>query len=124
MKKYTKLVFALLACLLIFSIAACGKKADDSATSVSSDPILASDLIGSWKGTGEELSTVTFREDGTYRDDAGDIYISGTYEFDALSRTVTVHENEYGMTFTYYVTLSGNNLTMQISGGKVRTFSK
>ena len=41
-----------------------------------------------------------------------------------FTSTVTVHEKEYGMTFTYYVTLSGNNLTMQISGGKVRTFSK
>ena len=124
MRKPIKLILVALLLVLAFGITACGKKVEDSASSSSTEPISADDLIGSWKGTGNEISTVTFKQDGSYRDDAGDVYISGTYEVDVFARTITIHENEYGMTFTYDFNLSGDNLTMQLSGGLERTFTK
>lgn len=124
MKKYFKLVLTAVLLVLVFGIAACGKKAEESASSSSNEPIFADDLIGSWKGTGNEISTVTFKQDGSYKDDAGDVYVIGTYEVDVFARTITIHEKEYGMTFTYDFNLSGDNLTMQLSGGLERNFTK
>ena len=104
---------------------ACGPK-EEEAEEVTENvtPINADDLVGTWKGVNGEISTLTLGKNGTYLDDAGDLSISGTYTVDTVSNTMTVNESEYGMVFTYSCTLDGNVLTLQLDGGKARTFCK
>lgn len=121
--KRNVVIVALLA-LTLSCAGACGKK-DAADTKVSqSAPVNSADLVGTWKGTGDEISTLTLGSDGSYKDDAGDLYMVGTYKVDSAAGTLTVNESEYGMVFTYSVELSGNDLTLQLDGGLPRTFTK
>ena len=124
MNKFVKVLFASLLLPVALSVLACGKTEVPEEESTGTVQIIkAEDLVGTWKGTGDEISTVTFGANGSYLDDAGDgLYIKGTYRLDIIDDTITVYESEYGMTFTYDVTLSGDELTLQLSGGKPRTF--
>ena len=126
MKKTAKIITTTLLLLFVASALACGKKtASEPAAAVATTPAKAEDLYGTWKGTGHEISTVSFAKTGAYRDDAGDgLYVSGTYTVDEASQTITVNEEEYGMTFVYDFTVDGNKLTLQMNGGNLRTFVK
>ena len=108
---------------IVLSISACGESADTAAQNTGS-LFSASDLVGKWKGTGEEISTLTFGRDGSYKDDAGFAVVEGTYTVDEDAGTITVNEKEYGLVFVYSVELSGNNLTIQTDFGLPRTFTK
>ena len=126
MKKTARVISVAMILLIALSLAACGKSAknEEADAVVATDPIKVEDLYGTWKGVSGEISTVSFSKDGSYRDDAGDIYIAGTYTFNEADQTVTVYESEYGMVFTYSAVLSGNQLTLQIDGGLPRNFVK
>ena len=77
-------IVALLA-LTLSCAGACGKK-DAADTKVSqSAPVNSADLVGTWKGTGDEISTLTLGSDGSYKDDAGDLYMVGTYKVDSTA---------------------------------------
>ncbi len=39
--------------------------------------------MGKWKGTEGEVSTLTLGATGSYKDDAGDLYMIGTYTVDS-----------------------------------------
>ena len=108
---------------IVLSISACGES-DDAAAQSTGSSFSASDLVGKWKGTGEEISTLTFGRDGSYKDDAGFAVVEGTYTVDEDAGTITVNEKEYGLVFVYSAELSGNNLTIQTDFGLPRTFTK
>ena len=123
MKKSVKIFFAALLLPLVLGVLACGKtEVPEEETHEAFTPLNAEDLYGTWKGTGNEISTVSFGQNGYYLDDAGDISMEGTYFVDTIEHEVIVTEKEYGMTFTYHVDLSGDNLTLQVDGGLPRTF--
>lgn len=126
MKKLIKVFLPVLLLAVGMTTAfACGTKAEEEEASVeNTTSINADDLLGTWKGVEGEISTLTFANNGTFSDDAGDIYMSGTYSVDTVSNTITVNESEYGMTFVYNCTLEGNVLTIQVDGGKPRKFCK
>ena len=124
MKKTARVFSVALILLLVLGLAACNKKAA-AEEEANTNPVTLNDLYGSWKGINGEISTVSFSKDGDYMDNAGDgLYVSGTYSFNEADQTVTVYEKEYGMVFVYSVTLSGNQLTLQMDGGLPRTFAK
>ena len=60
----------MLVLLIVLSISACGGSAD-VAEETGGSPFKAADLVGKWKGTGDEISTITFGKNGSYKDDAG-----------------------------------------------------
>ncbi len=62
--------------------------------------------------------------DGSYKDIVDDISVIGTFTVDSIAGTLTVKESEYGMVFKYSYVLSGDNLTLQLSGGLPRTFTR
>ncbi|MBQ7990953.1 MAG: hypothetical protein IJ080_01885 [Oscillospiraceae bacterium] len=121
MKK--RCILMLLLCLTMTApLAGCDSSRGNTLSSVSDAD--KSGLIGTWKGTGNEISTITFNSDGTYRDDAGSAVIAGPYEVDTQAMTVTVTDEEYGLVFRYSYTVSGDDLTLQMEGGLPRTFRK
>ena len=124
MKKMKRGLIITLLMLMTLSYIACGKKEEDNEQTSQKTQINADELIGKWKGTGGEVSTLTLGKNGSYKDDAGDVSIIGTYSFDQASGTMTVKESEYGMVFSYSVELSENKLTLQMNGGNPRTFTK
>ena len=89
MKKTIKFPIAVLILVIVFCMCACGKGEDASAEGAGAS---ASELVGTWKGTGNEISTLTLGTDGSYKDIAGkDMYIIGTYTVDPASGTLTVN---------------------------------
>ncbi len=122
MKNHFKILSVCILLVMIICITGCSKE-DDTKTSETTHASRA-DLIGKWKGTGKELSTITLGKDGSYKDDVDDISVIGTQTVDATAGTLTVNESEYGMVFTYSYELSGDNLTLQLNGGIPRTFTK
>ena len=108
---------------MIICITGCSKE-DDNQTSETTTHASRDELIGKWKGTGNELSTITLGSDGSYKDAVDGISVIGTYTVDSNAGTLTVNESEYGMVFTYSYELSGDNLTLQLNGGLPRTFTK
>ena len=125
MKKAVKLVLVTVMLLFVLSALACGKSSEPASESVQTEAATAEDLLGTWKGIGGEISTVSFAKNGAYRDDAGgDLYVAGTYKVDEASQTITVNEEEYGMVFVYDFSISNNTLTLQMNGGKERRFAK
>ena len=123
MKNILKIIPIVLMLFIVLSISACGES-DDAAAQSTGSSFSASDLVGKWKGTGEEISTLTFGRDGSYKDDAGFAVVEGTYTVDEDAGTITVNEKEYGLVFVYSAELSGNNLTIQTDFGLPRTFTK
>ena len=123
MKKYLKLFTVGILLVMIICITGCSKE-DDNQTSETTTHASRDELIGKWKGTGNELSTITLGSDGSYKDAVDGISVIGTYTVDSNAGTLTVNESEYGMVFTYSYELSGDNLTLQLSGGLPRTFTK
>ena len=73
---------------------------------------------------GDEISTVTFGKNGSYKDDAGSIYMEGTYSVNEEAGTITVIEKQDGLVFVYNVELSGDTLIIQTANGKPRTFTR
>ena len=123
MKRTVKMISITMLLIIVLSAVACGKKAEPVQTSEPAGTATAEDLWGTWKGTGGEISTVSFAKDGSYRDDAGDgLYISGTYTVNEDAQTITVNEDEYGMVFVYNFSVSDNTLSLQMDGGKERRF--
>lgn len=123
MKNYLKIMSVVLMLFVVLSISACGGSAD-TASEKSGSSFSAADLVGKWKGTGDEVSTITFGKDGKYKDDADFAVIEGTYTVDEEAGTITVIEKDYGLVFVYNVELSGKNLTIQTDYGLPRTFTK
>ena len=124
MRKFVKTISIVLMLLTILCLTACGDPKEEESAKLSGSPFEKTDLIGQWKGTGDEISTVTFTKDGNYLDDAGSISMEGTYTVNEQAGTITVHEKDYGMVFVYYVELSDKNLTIQTDNGRPRTFIK
>lgn len=108
--------------MFVLCLAACGDRDDSSDQQDSAVQVSAADLAGTWKGTDGEISTLTLGSNGSYMDDAGDAYISGTYTVNASEGTITVNEDEYGLVFVYSYELAGDTLTLQMSGGLPRKF--
>ena len=110
--------------LLMFALclAACGDSTDTTAQADSTEQTSAADLVGTWKGTAGEISTLTLGSNGSYMDDAGDVYIKGTYTVNTSDRTITVNESEYGLVFVYSYELADDTLTIQTNGGLPRKF--
>ena len=123
MKNFAKIIAIVLMLFIVLSISACGETAE-TPEKTGGSPFSAADLVGEWKGTGDEISTLTFGSNGSYKDDAGIAVVEGTYTVDEEAGTITVHEKDYGLVFVYSVELSGNNLTIQTDFGLPRTFSK
>lgn len=123
MKNLLKIIPVLLMLFMVLSLSACGEAAETSAKSGGSS-LSAADLIGKWKGTGDEISTLTFDKNGTYKDDAGIAVVEGTYTVDEEAGTITVIEKDYGLVFVYYAELSGKKLTIQTDYGLPRTFTR
>ena len=123
MKKAIKLVSTALLLTMLLCVTACGK--DETEETAPVTHASAEELVGRWKGTGKEISTLTLGAKGSYSDVAeGVASITGTYTVDSIAGTLTVNEKEYGMVFTYSYDLSGDNLTLQLEGGNPRTFVK
>lgn len=120
MKKNIRILSTALLLTLLLCISACGK---DETEEVSTVPHASkAELVGKWKGTGDEIATLTLGSDGTYKDVAGELSIIGTYTVDEVYGTLDVSEKEYGMSFSYSYDLSGDTLTIQLNGGLPRTF--
>ena len=126
MKKTVRIVSVVLLFMLMVTAFACGKKEEPAPVSeTAAGGGSVEDLYGTWKGVGEEISTVSFTNSGLYRDDAGDgLYIAGTYTVDVNAQTITVNESDYGMVFVYHYSVKGETLTLQMDGGKQRIFVK
>ena len=125
MNNFIKIISAVLVLFVVLSFSACGGSADTSASAqTAGSSFSAADLVGKWKGTGDEISTITFGKNGSYKDDAGIAVVEGTYTVDEAAGTITVNEKEYGLVFVYSVELSGNDLTIQTDYGLPRTFKK
>ena len=122
--KKIKTVLSISFILLTVFLCACSKQDSGSDQANVNTQITIDDLAGKWKGTGNEISTLTLGKDGSYKDVAEGVSIVGTYTIDAASGTMTVNESEYGMVFSYSYELSGNDLTLQMNGGLPRTFTK
>ncbi len=119
-KKFITVVFL----MFVLCLAACGKSSDAGTQTESASQTSAADLVGTWKGTDGEISTLTLGSSGSYRDDAGDVYVSGTYSVNTAEKTITVNESEYGLVFVYSYELVDNTLTIQMNGGLPRKFIK
>ena len=114
--------------LMTLCLAACGGHDDEETTTEteaqSLQPFNRDDLVGTWKGTQGEPSTLTLGKNGSYRDVADFASIIGSYIVDPALRTITVNESEYGRVFVYHFELSDNELTIQTNGGLPRHFVK
>lgn len=122
MKRITKSGMIVFLLIMVIGIAACGNKESDQESAVvhaSND-----ELVGKWKGTGNEISTLTLGSNGSYKDIAGELSVIGTYTVDEISGTLTVNEKDYGLVFTYSYELDGDSLTLQMDGGLPRTFAR
>ena len=126
MKIKVKLFSAVVLLVMIICVSGCSKDENNQDNNQVSETTHASraDLIGKWKGTGNEISTIILGSDGSYKDAVDDLSVIGTYTVDSAAGTLTVNESEYGMVFTYSYELSGDNLTLQLKGGLPRTFTK
>ena len=122
MKKLIKLNLIVLLLIAVIGITACGKKESEQ------EPVVvhasSDELVGKWKGTGDEISTLTLGSNGSYKDIAGELSVIGTYTVDEIAGTLTVNEKDYGLVFTYSYELDGDNLTLQLDGGLPRTFAR
>ncbi|MBR4579880.1 MAG: hypothetical protein IKO32_01455 [Lachnospiraceae bacterium] len=124
MKKTVRVISVALILMMVLSAVACGKKAEPVQTEEFTGGS-AQSLLGTWKGTAGEISTLSFTKDGKYMDNAGDgLYINGTYSVNESANTITVNEEEYGMVFVYNYSVSDNSLTLQLDGGKARKFTR
>ena len=123
MKNFVKILSLVIVLIIVISISACGGSAD-APENAGGSSFSAANLVGTWKGTGDEVSTLTLGKDGKYKDDAGVAVIEGTYTVDENAGTLTVNEKEYGLVFMYSVELSGTDLTIQTDFGVPRTFKK
>ena len=110
--------------MFVLCLTACGDSTDTETQTESTDQTSAADLVGVWKGTAGEVSTLTLGSNGSYMDDAGDVYIKGTYTVNTSDRTITVNESEYGLVFVYSYELADDTLTIQANGGLPRKFIK
>ena len=113
-----KLIVLLMSAVLCLALAGCGSSSGTEAAATDNE------LIGTWRGTGNEPSIITFKSDGTCTDDAGDIVIKGPYTIDESAKTVTVYDEEDGLVFEYSYKITGTDLTLQMEYGLPRTFSK
>ncbi|MBQ5317043.1 MAG: hypothetical protein J6I96_05770 [Oscillospiraceae bacterium] len=127
MKTLHIILAALMLCTAM-CFTACDGKTGDRDTPSASGAVTATELVGTWKGTGDELATVTFGADGKVKDETDlngtIITIAGPYSVDTAEHTVFVHDDEDGLDFSYHYTVSGDDLTLQMDGGKARTFKK
>ena len=122
MRNNIKRFIIVLLLMMTLCFAACGDENNDQSTEASHAS--SASLVGTWKGTGNEISTLTLGDDGSYKDVADDVYVNGTYTVDTATGTLTVNESEYGLVFTYSYELTEDNLTLQLKGGLPRTFVK
>ena len=120
----SKKFITLILLMFVLCLAACGDTTDTDAQSDSAEQTSAADLVGTWKGTAGEISTLTLGSNGSYMDDAGDVYVKGTYTVNTSEKTITVNESEYGLVFVYSYELADNTLTIQMNGGLPRKFIK
>ncbi|MCR5806438.1 MAG: hypothetical protein K6G68_05305 [Oscillospiraceae bacterium] len=124
--RYLKFVLAGLLFFTVMCLCACngGKKAEEEKPAGAP----AAMLVGTWVGTGDEIATVTFGSDGKYKDvanfDGTTISVTGTYTVDEQNGTVLVDDKEDGLQFNYNYTVTDSDLTLQLNGGKERTFKK
>ena len=125
MKKSVKIFLTMLLLVVTFCLAACDKEeSTENEQATTKVHASASELVGKWKGTEGEVSTLTLGATGSYKDDAGDLYMIGTYTVDSAAGPLTANESEYGMVITYSYDLTGNTLTLQMNGGLPRKFIK
>ena len=122
MYRIVKMISIVLMMVMVICCSACGK-GENNQTSGGTHASSA-ELVGKWKGTGNEISTITLGADGSYKDVADGVSIKGTYIVDSTEGTLTVNESEYGLVITYSYELSGDNLTLQMNGGLPRTFAR
>ena len=118
MKKIAIIMVAILTSLFFINCSA------DSGETAFEEP--ANELVGTWQGVGNEQGSITFKSDGTFKEDdlPGDLNMEGTYTIDEMNKTVVCIENEYGITYDYAYTITGNELTLQMEYGFPRTFMK
>lgn len=109
-------IFCLIICMTL-GLAACS-----SSCGASSTP--ANELVGTWEGTGNEICTITFRNNGTCTDDSGSVKIEGPYTINETMKIVKVHDDEDDMDFAYSYTLNGDSLILQMDMGFPRTFRR
>lgn len=67
--------------------------------------------------------TFTFKADGTMSYGVGSINRSGTYVFDAATKTLNVTTTA-GAKFRFFVTVTGNNMYLTLDGSKFLSFMK
>ncbi|MCR5740096.1 MAG: hypothetical protein K6G43_09805 [Lachnospiraceae bacterium] len=118
----SKKLIAVVLLMFALCLTACGDSTDTTAQADSTEQTSAADLAGTWKGTAGEISILTLGSNGSYMDDAGDVYIKGTYTVNTSDRTITVNESEYGLVFVYSYELADDTLTIQTNGGLPRKF--
>ena len=118
MKKLLRyiILFCMIICMAL-GLAACS-----SACGTSSAP--ANELVGTWEGTGNEVSTITFKNNGMCIDDAGSAKIEGPYTINESMKFVKVKDEETGLEFAYSYTLTGDSLVLQMDLGFPRTFKR
>ena len=125
--KIKSLAFIILSLLILaIGTSACNNKAEDKAVGnedIETVVITKEDLYGTWTGIGSETGgTLSFSKDGNCRDSHGDLVIAGPYSLDETAQALTVTDTEIGMSFTYDISMSNDQLTIQLSGGNPRTF--
>ena len=120
----SKKFITLILLMFVLCLAACGDSTDTDTQADTAEQTSAADLVGTWKGTAGEISTLTLGSNGSYMDDAGDVYVKGTYTVNTSEKTITVNESEYGLVFVYSYELADNTLTIQMNGGLPRKFIK
>ena len=118
MKRLLKYItlFCMIICMTL-GLAACS-----SSCGGSSAP--ANELVGTWEGTGSEISTITFKNNGMCIDDAGSAKIEGPYYINESMKFVKVQDEETGLEFAYSYTITGNSLVLQMDYGLPRTFKR
>ena len=118
MKRLLKYItlFCMIICMTL-GLAACS-----SSCSTSSTP--ANELVGTWVGTGNEISTITFENNGMCIDDAGSAKIEGPYVINETMKYVNVQDEETGLEFAYSYSINGDNLVLQLDYGLPRTFKR
>lgn len=120
----SKKFITLILLMFVLCLTACGDSTDTDTQADTAEQASAADLVGTWKGTAGEISTLTLGSNGSYMDDAGDVYVNGTYTVNTSEKTITVNESEYGLVFVYSYELADNTLTIQMNGGLPRKFIK
>lgn len=120
----SKKFITLILLMFVLCLTVCGDSTDTDTQADTAEQTSAADLVGTWKGTAGEISTLTLGSNGSYMDDAGDVYVNGTYTVNTSEKTITVNESEYGLVFVYSYELADNTLTIQMNGGLPRKFIK